>query len=473
MNTRTARTQAPQTVNRKSALALAFATIAGFLSLSLMGAVAGRPWLGRVGTSVAAALTDGLGLAAWVLVIELGVFSWQLFTGKLSKALPAAQAATVLVAAIVLHAFEAGGSTGTFMAHVLSGRVGGLGTVLAVILLTGVLVRVRVGKPWSPWVRMTLKRGITRIGFWRLGNRKHVSKGPHTFGAPGIEPLTAPAPAATPTTTKAPDFGKLDAGPAGLAALLASPPWTEFAASAALPVAVGRDEAEAPVFMDLAAAPHVLIAGATGSGKSVGLNAMLLSLLSARSPAQVKLVLIDPKMVELAAYEGLGHLHEPVITETDQAASALARLSTEMERRYRVFRNTGARNIASYNQLGAPLPYLVVVVEEYADLVLENRKVIEPLIQRLAQKARAAGIHVILTTQRPSVDVVTGVIKANFPTRIAFKVVQREDSKTVLGDYGAEKLPGKGSMLLATGADAARRVQGVFVSPEETDRVLG
>lgn len=289
---------------------------------------------------------------------------------------------------------------------------------------------------------------------------------------------------------------------------------------ASLPIALGQDIAGQPVYGDLAKMPHLLVAGATGSGKSVGLNVMLASLLLKKTPDEVRLLMIDPKVVELAVFDGIPHMLLPVVTDMKKAALSLRWAVDEMERRYQLFADAGARNIKTYNDRvqkvldgkmapekltpsrkgkvkakdpngdevllnpvdgEAPdavnptpekLPYVVVVVDEFADLMMVAAKDVEAAIARLAQKARAAGIHVILATQRPSVDVITGMIKANFPARMAFKVSQREDSKTILGRVGAEHLLGMGDMLMIPpGSSDLKRVHSAYISEDEVREV--
>jgi S-DNA-T family DNA segregation ATPase FtsK/SpoIIIE len=279
-----------------------------------------------------------------------------------------------------------------------------------------------------------------------------------------------------------------------------------FAASKAmLPIILGKDIAGGPVVADLAAMPHLLVAGTTGSGKSVGLNCILLSLLYRLTPAQCRLILIDPKVLELKSYDEIPHLLSPVVTEPAKAVRALKWAVEEMERRYRQMSEIGVRNLAGFNDKlraaqakGKPLgrriqigfdpdsgeelyedrqldyqvlPQIVLIVDELADLMVTCGKEIEVLIQRLSQKSRAAGIHLIMATQRPSVDVITGVIKANLPTRISFAVTSRIDSRTILGEQGAEQLLGKGDMLYKPNTDPIRRVHGPFVSDEEVERI--
>jgi S-DNA-T family DNA segregation ATPase FtsK/SpoIIIE len=273
-----------------------------------------------------------------------------------------------------------------------------------------------------------------------------------------------------------------------------------------LTLALGKEINGAPIFADLARMPHLMIAGTTGSGKSVGVNAMILSLLYRLSPDQCRLILIDPKMLELSMYEGVPHLMAPVVTEPAKAVTALKWTVREMERRYRAMSQLGVRNLTGYNDRVAearakgevvtrrvqtgfdpdtgrptfeeqaltlePLPLIVVVVDEMADLMMVAGKEIEAAVQRLAQMARAAGIHVIMATQRPSVDVITGTIKANFPTRISFQVISKFDSRTILGEQGAEQLLGMGDMLFMQGGGRITRVHGPFVSDEEVEKVV-
>jgi S-DNA-T family DNA segregation ATPase FtsK/SpoIIIE len=273
-----------------------------------------------------------------------------------------------------------------------------------------------------------------------------------------------------------------------------------------LVLALGKNIAGEPVITDLARMPHLLIAGTTGSGKSVAINTMILSLLYRLTPDQCKLIMIDPKMLELSAYDGIPHLLSPVVTDPKKAIVALKWTVREMEDRYRRMQKMGVRNIKGYNeriarakakgellkrtvqtgfdsQTGEPLfeeetlplehmPYIVVIVDEMADLMMVAGKDIEAAVQRLAQMARASGIHIITATQRPSVDVITGTIKANFPTRISFQVTSRIDSRTILGEQGAEQLLGQGDMLLMEGGGRIRRVHGPFVSDEEVEEVV-
>jgi S-DNA-T family DNA segregation ATPase FtsK/SpoIIIE len=278
-----------------------------------------------------------------------------------------------------------------------------------------------------------------------------------------------------------------------------------------LTIALGKDIGGCPVVADLAKMPHLLVAGTTGSGKSVGVNAMIVSLLYKTTPDQVRLIMIDPKMLELSVYEGIPHLLTPVVTDMKEAAQALRWCVAEMERRYKLMAALGVRNIAGCNKkilearkAGTPIkdplfkpsvvvinqdefgegmteeapdlevmPFIVVVIDEFADMMMVVGKKVEELIARLAQKARAAGIHLVLATQRPSVDVITGLIKANIPTRMAFQVSSKIDSRTILDQMGAEQLLGNGDMLyLPPGTAAPVRVHGAFVSDQEVHRVV-
>jgi DNA segregation ATPase FtsK/SpoIIIE, S-DNA-T family len=239
-----------------------------------------------------------------------------------------------------------------------------------------------------------------------------------------------------------------------------------------LPIALGKNISGIPVVGDLASMPHLLIAGTTGSGKSVCINTIILSLLYRHTPDKCKFILIDPKMLELSTYEGIPHLLCPVITEAKKAASVLGWVVKEMENRYRLMTKEGVRNIDSYNAKHTlAMPYIVVVVDEMSDLMLVAGKEIENYIQKLSQMARAAGIHIIMATQRPSVDVITGTIKANFPTRISFQVTSKIDSRTILGEQGAEQLLGKGDMLYMSSANRIVRIHAPFVSDNEIEKV--
>ncbi len=289
-----------------------------------------------------------------------------------------------------------------------------------------------------------------------------------------------------------------------LAELLGAEEWSRHPGRLAL--ALGKDISGTPVVADLARMPHLLIAGTTGSGKSVGVNAMILSLLYRLSPEQCRLILIDPKMLELSVYDGIPHLMAPVVTEPAKAVTALKWTVREMERRYRAMSQLGVRNVGGFNErvsearargeqltrrvqtgfdseTGRPtfeeqplaletLPFLVVVIDEMADLMMVAGKEIEAAVQRLAQMARAAGIHVVMATQRPSVDVITGTIKANFPTRISFQVISKFDSRTILGEQGAEQLLGQGDMLHMVGGGRIMRVHGPFVTDREVEEVV-
>ena len=239
-----------------------------------------------------------------------------------------------------------------------------------------------------------------------------------------------------------------------------------------LPIALGKSISGIPITGDLSSMPHLLIAGTTGSGKSVCINTIILSLLYRHSPEKCKFILIDPKMLELSTYEGIPHLLCPVITEAKRAASVLGWVVKEMESRYRLMTREGVRNIDGYNEKHkVSMPYIVVIVDEMSDLMLVSGKDIENYIQKLSQMARAAGIHIIMATQRPSVDVITGTIKANFPTRISFQVSSKIDSRTILGEQGAEQLLGKGDMLFMSSANKITRIHAPFVTEDEIEKV--
>jgi S-DNA-T family DNA segregation ATPase FtsK/SpoIIIE len=239
-----------------------------------------------------------------------------------------------------------------------------------------------------------------------------------------------------------------------------------------LPIALGKNISGKPIVGDLTSMPHLLIAGTTGSGKSVCINTIILSLLYRHTPDKCKFILIDPKMLELSTYEGIPHLLCPVITEAKKAASVLGWVVKEMESRYKLMTKEGVRNIDGYNaKHKLPMPYIVVVVDEMSDLMLVAGKEIENYIQKLSQMARAAGIHIIMATQRPSVDVITGTIKANFPTRISFQVTSKIDSRTILGEQGAEQLLGKGDMLYMSSANRMVRIHAPFVSDNEIEKI--
>ncbi len=239
-----------------------------------------------------------------------------------------------------------------------------------------------------------------------------------------------------------------------------------------LPIALGKSISGEPITSDLSSMPHLLIAGTTGSGKSVCINTIILSLIYKHTPDICKFILIDPKMLELSTYEGIPHLLCPVITEAKKAASVLGWVVKEMESRYRLMTKVGVRNIDGYNEKHkVKMPYIVVIVDEMSDLMLVAGKEIENYIQKLSQMARAAGIHIIMATQRPSVDVITGTIKANFPTRISFQVTSKIDSRTILGEQGAEQLLGRGDMLFMSSANRITRIHAPYVSEVEIDKV--
>ena len=239
-----------------------------------------------------------------------------------------------------------------------------------------------------------------------------------------------------------------------------------------LPIAIGKSISGMPIIGDLTSMPHLLIAGTTGSGKSVCINTIIVSLLYRLSPDLCKFILIDPKMLELSAYEGIPHLLSPVITDSKKAASALGWTVREMNNRYKLMSKDGVRNIDGYNaKHKLKMPYIVVVVDEMSDLMLVAGKEIENYIQKLSQMARAAGIHIIMATQRPSVDVITGTIKANFPTRISFRVSSKIDSRTILGEQGAEQLLGNGDMLFMSSANRIVRIHGPYVSEKEIEKI--
>ncbi len=240
-----------------------------------------------------------------------------------------------------------------------------------------------------------------------------------------------------------------------------------------LPIALGKSISGMPIVGDLTSMPHLLIAGTTGSGKSVCINTIIVSLLYKLNPDLCKFILIDPKMLELSTYEGIPHLLTPVITDAKKATSALAWTVKEMNSRYKLMSRVGVRNIDGYNaKHKLKMPYIVVVVDEMSDLMLVAGKEIENYIQKLSQMARAAGIHIIMATQRPSVDVITGTIKANFPTRVSFQVSSKIDSRTILGEQGAEQLLGKGDMLFMSSANRIVRIHGPYVSENEIEKIV-
>ena len=293
------------------------------------------------------------------------------------------------------------------------------------------------------------------------------------LAAPAVR-IEAPVPGHPYVGIEVPNTDKMDVGMRGI---LES---KEMGSKGgALPLALGRDTAGAPVVSDLSRAPHLLIAGSTGSGKSVCINAIIISLLMHHGPESLRFVMVDPKMVELPGYNGIPHMIGKVITDVEEVSGALAWLLLQMDDRYQTFRELKVRNIGAYNELAAkqkdltPLPYIVLVVDELADLMMTAPEDIERQLVRLAQMARAVGIHLILATQRPSVDVVTGLIKANFPTRIAFAVTSQIDSRVILDTPGAERLLGRGDMLFMR-PDVAKlaRVQGCWVSDGEIQRVV-
>ncbi|MBR4073567.1 MAG: DNA translocase FtsK, partial [Clostridia bacterium] len=266
----------------------------------------------------------------------------------------------------------------------------------------------------------------------------------------------------------------------GVREIIESPEFTN--SKSKLTVALGKDISGNVIVTDIAKMPHGLIAGATGSGKSVCINSIIMSILYKADPDEVKLLMVDPKVVELGVYNGIPHLLVPVVTEPRKAAGALGWAVGEMEKRYQMFADRGVRNLEGYNELVKkltdepevkPLPHIVIIIDELADLMMTAPREVEDSINRIAAKARAAGMHLLIATQRPSVDVVTGVIKANIPSRIAFAVSSQVDSRTILDSIGAEKLLGRGDMLFSSKESSKpNRLQGCFVSDEEVEAVV-
>ena len=259
-----------------------------------------------------------------------------------------------------------------------------------------------------------------------------------------------------------------------LRSVMDTPEWTEFAETAALPVPLGLGSGGEPVMADLSRMPHTLVAGSTGSGKSVCMNAIITGLIMTKTPLELRLIMIDPKRVELTPYQGIPHLYHPVIVEADRAVIVLKSLVDEMMGRFRQLEQAGVKNIASYNEKSDhQMPYLVILVDELADLMLTSAGDVERLLVRLAQLGRATGVHLVVATQRPSVDVVTGLIKANFPSRISFAVMSQIDSRTILDSVGAEKLLGRGDMLyMPIDKPKPARVQGAFLKDHEIESVV-
>ena len=262
--------------------------------------------------------------------------------------------------------------------------------------------------------------------------------------------------------------------PVTLRSVIDNPKWDAFQKGASIPFPIGLDSNGQPLFADLAEMPHLLVAGTTGSGKSVCINTILAGILLTRKPQETRIVLVDPKMVELTAYQGTPHLYTDVVTEPQLALTVLRALVAEMENRLRTLHQANARNIASYNATAWPrMPYIVVVIDELADLMMTSSSEVESHLIRLSQLARATGVHMVVATQRPSVNVITGVIKANFPSRVCFSVMSQVDSRTVLDSAGGEKLLGKGDMLyMPTGTTRPARVQGAFMTEQETNALV-
>jgi DNA segregation ATPase FtsK/SpoIIIE, S-DNA-T family len=241
-----------------------------------------------------------------------------------------------------------------------------------------------------------------------------------------------------------------------------------------LPVVLGKDVAHNPIVIDIDQTPHLLMAGTTGSGKSVAMNVMILSLINKLSPDDVRFIMIDPKMLDLVAYNDLPHMLTPVVTQTDKALEVLNWVVEEMMVRYHLMSAVGAKNLESYNNKTTEntLPRIVVFIDELADLMLTSGKKIESVLQRIAQMGRAAGIHLIVATQRPDVNVITGTIKANFPARMSFQVASTFDSRTILGQDGAEDLQGKGDMLYKDAGQRVSRIQGAYVTDDEISEYI-
>jgi FtsK/SpoIIIE family len=457
---------------------------AGLVASALVVAASLVGCLGAPGEAAEYVIGGLLGWTAWLVVLELGLGAWLVGRGRDFSAFRVFGDSVIIVALASFTRLAFGrwsGLLGTLFGESAKDMFGEFGAVLVGLGLVGLVLaeRLPIGKRAVAFARgqvRTLTASSTKtlaqvkVQVREIADAEIVSSSdsiPAVLQVPSSKPVTT-------SSSRSRVKASLDCLNEGaLRSMLGSEEFKSFASKAALPIVLGRDSSGNAMFGDLAAMPHVLMSGASGSGKSVGLSVMLASLLHARSARDIQLVLVDPKVVEFSVFNGIAHLQLPVATEVDQAQAALDWCVTEMNRRFDLLAKAGARNIDSYNAKSSEkLSRIVVIVDEFADLVMSQKKgdkSIETAVVRLGQKARAAGLHVILATQRPSVNVISGIIKANFSSRIAYRTSSQVDSRTILDEAGAEILLGKGDSLVRLNGEAMRRVQCPLISEVEID----
>jgi hypothetical protein len=465
---------------KRLGMAAALVVTAFAVAVSLVGL------LGAPGEAIEYVLGGLFGVTAWLVVGELGLGAWLVARGRDFSAFRVfGDSAIIGVVAVFTHlAFgRGGGLVGLAFGESAKDMFGEFGAVVIGMGLVGLVFaeRLPVGKRAVAFVRGQVRAVMTMTSAAPALMAKVAVQVRQIADAEIVDEAPIPAvlqvPSSKPVTgSRSRVRASLDCLNEGaLRSMLGSDEFNMFAAKAALPIVLGRDSAGNATFGDLAAMPHVLMSGASGSGKSVGLSVMLASLLHARSAQDMRLILIDPKFVELSVFNGISHLEMPVATEVEEAQVALDWCVTEMNRRFELLAAAGVRNVDSYNaKSGEKLSRIVVVIDEYADLVMSQKKgdkSIETAVVRLGQKARAAGLHIVLATQRPSVNIVTGILKANFSSRIAYRVSSQVDSRTILDEAGAEVLLGKGDSLVRLNGEAMRRVQCPLVSEDEINSI--
>ena len=460
---------------KRLGMAAALVLSAFVVAVSLVGL------LGAPGEAIEYVLGGLFGATAWLVVGELGLGAWLVARGRDFSAFRVFGDGVIIVTLAAFTRMTFGrwsGLLGTLFGESAKDMFSEPGAFLVGLGLIGLVLAERfpIGKRAVAFARdqvRTLTASSTKmlaqvkVQVREIADAELVAE----ESIPAV--LQVPARSVTAARVRKATLGFLGEG--ALRSALGGAEFRAFAARAALPIVIGTDASGGAMFGDLATMPHLLVAGASGSGKSVGLGVMLASLLHARSSRDLRLVMIDPKFVELSVFNGIAHLEMPVATEVEEAQVALDWCVTEMNRRFELLAQAGVRNVDSYNAKALDadrMSRIVVVIDEYADLVMSQKKGdkgIETAVIRLGQKARAAGMHVILATQRPSVNVVTGIIKANFSSRIAYRVSSQVDSRTILDEAGAEVLLGKGDCLVRLNGESMRRVQCPFISEDEVN----